>query len=217
MHDNLFNNTHVDISIGWTARIRPPSQQWNGRVVLLLHGWTGDENIMWIFARKLPENCYIIAPRAPLFCPDGGYAWAIPENDHRPGIDIYLNHCTSLLDRLQNWIPEVSHDFRLDLIGFSQGAAMAYAMCVATNPMKIAPLGGYVPPGLEDSLGGRSLLGAKFFIAHNTDDSVVPVEESRRAVEIFSTRGADVKFCESNGGHKVSTTCFTALDNFLRD
>lgn len=218
MQNNFLNHSHVDVSFGWTARIRPPvTQPWNKRVVLLLHGWTGDENIMWIFARKLPQDCYVIAPRAPLFCPDGGYAWAIPENDHRPGIEIYLNHCENLLHRLKNWIPEVLTDFRLDVIGFSQGAAMAYAMCVATNPVKVAPLGGYIPPGLADSLENRSLSSVNFFIAHNTDDSIVPVDESRRAVNLLSSKGADVQFCESSGGHKVSTACFNALDNFLGD
>lgn len=217
MQNNLLEETQVIISKGWSARIRPPTQPWNRRLIFLLHGWTGDENIMWIFARKLPVNCYIIAPRGPLLCPDGGYAWAIPKKDKRPDIDTYLEHCHGLLERLVGWIPEIVPDIRLDAIGFSQGAAMAYSMCLAAKLGKVAPLAGYIPPGLEEKLVGLDLSNLKCFIAHNSDDNLVPIEESRRAVDLLSSRGAAVQYCENKGGHKVSTACFNALDAFLSD
>ena len=48
----------------WTLRVRPGSGR-DARVMLLLHGWTGDENSMWAFARDLPASAWLIAPRAP--------------------------------------------------------------------------------------------------------------------------------------------------------
>jgi len=59
----------------WVLRIRESEGDGPHPVTLLLHGWTGDENFMWIFARKLPENYLLIAPRTLHPTPIGGYSW----------------------------------------------------------------------------------------------------------------------------------------------
>ncbi len=217
MQTKILEETSIIQADGWIARVRPPTQPWNGRIVLLLHGWTGDENTMWIFARKLPIHCWMVSPRGPLTCPDGGYAWAIPSEGKRPDQQVYLRQCEGLIDHLGKWIPEYSSDTRLDIVGFSQGAAMTYTMCLASSPTKVAPLAGYLPSGLDEKIKKRDLSFLSMFIAHNTDDKLVPVEESRNASTLFSNSGANVKYCENSGGHKVSTTCFNALDSFLSD
>jgi predicted esterase len=217
MQIRILEETKIIDSDGWIARVRPPTEKWNGRVILLLHGWTGDENIMWIFARKIPTNCWMIAPRGPLTSLEGGFAWAIPQNGKRPDITQFLNHVTELLKRLPIWVPAYTNNSRLDIVGFSQGAAMTYAMCLKTKPTKIAPLAGYLPPGFEDRLGQLNLSGLHAFIAHNTDDSIVSVEESKKAADLFSAHGADVQYCDSIGGHKITSSCFHGLDKFLQD
>lgn len=197
--------------------MRPPNAPWNNRVVLFLHGWTGDENIMWIFARKVPVNCWMVAPRGPLKSPEGGYAWAIPTNGRRPDIAQYLENASALIEQLPAWIPEFSARTRLDVVGFSQGAVMTYAMCLRKAPLKAAPLAGYLPPGFSEHVNGLDLAGMQLFIAHNADDRMVSVEESQKAALLFKQHGAQVEYCESTGGHKLSSTCFHGLDNFLRD
>jgi hypothetical protein len=55
---------------GWTLRIRMPEVPGPYPVVLLLHGWKGTEDVMWVFAGQLPENALIIATRAPFMADD---------------------------------------------------------------------------------------------------------------------------------------------------
>lgn len=217
MQIRILEETKIVPAAGWIARVRPPTEPWNGRVVLLLHGWTGDENIMWIFARKLPVNCWMVAPRGPLHSTEGGFAWAIPQNGERPDISQFSSHSKELIKRLPDWIPAFSRNTRLDIIGFSQGAAMTYAMCLETTPTKIAALAGYMPPGFEDRLKNHNLSGMQVFIAHNTDDIVVSVEESKKAASLLAVQGANVQYCDSTGGHKISSSCFHGLDKFLLD
>ncbi len=40
----------------WTVRVRKPEGEGPHPVMLLLHGWMGDENAMWVFASRLPKN-----------------------------------------------------------------------------------------------------------------------------------------------------------------
>ena len=43
--------------------------------VVMVHGWKGDETVMWIFKQTIPPGVAIITPRAPLAVDDGGYGW----------------------------------------------------------------------------------------------------------------------------------------------
>ena len=63
-----------------TLRLRPASQT-PRRLLLLIHGWTGDENSMWVFARNLPSDDWIIAPRAPHAAETFGYSWRSRHGD----------------------------------------------------------------------------------------------------------------------------------------
>ncbi|MEI8130821.1 MAG: hypothetical protein WCG34_00205 [Leptolinea sp.] len=217
MQIRILDETKIVESKGWIARVRPPSGKWNGRVVLLLHGWTGDENIMWIFARKIPTNSWMVAPRAPHPIPEGGFAWVVPQNGTRPDITQFSKQTEEILKRLPDWVPDFSDDTRLDIIGFSQGAALTYTFCLETTLTKIAPLAGYLPPGFEDRLKTRNLNGLQVFIAHNTDDTVVSVEQSKKATYLFLAQEATVQYYDSTGGHKLSSSCFHRLDKFLLD
>ena len=57
-------------------RIRPAMVKAR-RLLVLIHGLTGDENSMWVFVRNLKEDYWIIAPRAPYNAehPAGGFSW----------------------------------------------------------------------------------------------------------------------------------------------
>ena len=44
-------------------------------VLIVLHGWTGDENSMWIFSPRLPKNALMVAPRGLYKTMDSGYSW----------------------------------------------------------------------------------------------------------------------------------------------
>ena len=49
------NNTSLEIFENWTLRVRTPAHT-PARVLLMLHGWAGDENSTWVFARNFPTD-----------------------------------------------------------------------------------------------------------------------------------------------------------------
>lgn len=212
------NEPYTIFDRGWILRLRPPQNlAASSRILLLLHGWTGDENVMWIFARGASPDAWIYAPRGPIQAPDGGYGW-LPHAEKLPTLADFSRVASDLMDAYVRWTSEaqVAH-LPVDVMGFSQGAAMAYALA-AFYPEKIArviALAGFLPSD-ETRPGGYDVLQDKpIYIAHGTKDATIPVGLARSAVSRLQSSGARVTYCESDTGHKLSASCLKSLDAFL--
>lgn len=206
---------------GWTLRIRPAAVQ-PARLLLMLHGWTGDENSMWVFARDLPPEEWVIAPRAPHSTEPSGYSWR-PNADGdsaRPSLEMFQPSIQELVEMVDAYAISTGIDAsRFDVLGFSQGAALASVMGML-YPERIEKLGilaGFVPRGAGDLIARRPLAGKRVFMAHGSQDPLVPIERARRSVEMLEQAGAKVVFCESEVGHKISVDCMRSLRAYLQD
>jgi phospholipase/carboxylesterase len=202
---------------GWTVRWRPPQDETPVPALLMLHGWTGDEDVMWIFAPRLPERVVLIAPRAPHPAPRGGYSWtqrlgpAWPTfADFTPAVDGLLGLLTP------DNFPGVDFQ-RLLVAGFSQGAALTYSL-TARAPERVqaaAGLAGFLPEAMPAPQSIPGLAGKPLFVTHGTQDEIVPVARGRQAVDWFEQAGAQVSYCEDAVGHKLSASCFRSLETFF--
>jgi len=128
---------------GLTARLRPPIVDIDPLMVLLVHGWTGDEQSMGVFARSMPKNCWLVAPRAPFATEDGGYSWV--ESPH--SLDVPFEEFVLSANRLVEWVDRldeipVSVRQQFHLVGFSQGAALCYTLAL-TYPHRTTRLADY--------------------------------------------------------------------------
>ena len=203
----------------WTLRIRKTDHP-SPRLLLMLHGFTGDENSMWVFARDLPSHYWIVAPRALHVAEPGGYSWRPPQDGTfgRPSLEQLRPAAEALIRLVDAYQLSAKIDARVfDLMGFSQGAAMSnlLAFLYPERIRKTGILAGFVPSGLDELVAQRPLTGKPFFVAHGTKDETVPVERARASIEILEQAGAQVTYCEDEVGHKVSLTCLRALKDFL--
>lgn len=205
----------------WTLRVRE-SDHPNARLLLLIHGFTGDENSMWVFARDLPEHYWIVAPRAPYTEETGGYSWRSSRfgNLDEPGLDWLRQSAEALIRLVDAYSSSVRIDASVfDVMGFSQGAGVCNVLTFL-HPQRVRKTGilaGFVPSGLEELVSGRPLEGKPFFVAHGTKDETVPVERARESIALLEQAGAQVTSCEDDVAHKVSMTCLRALKQFLTD
>lgn len=204
------------IDESWTVRILPPALQGGSRSILLLHGLTGDETVMWIFSRNLPRDAWLFAPRAPHAAPGGGYRWITSAGDW-PALDDFSVSAANLKEAYARWAAKLGAPAQVyDVMGFSQGAALAYALA-ALHPQqvrRVITLAGFLPT--EDSFPGRysRLEGKKVYIAHGSQDRTIPVEKARQAVSVLESAGCQVTYCESDVGHKLSASCLRGLNDF---
>jgi phospholipase/carboxylesterase len=208
---------------GWTMRVHHAVQE-PARFMLLLHGWTGDENSMWVFARKFPADMWIAAPRGPHAAKEGGYSWralrSVQDSDW--GLPTLLD-LKPAADSLIRMVDDVSASIdvdatQFDVAGFSQGGALTnlLALLYPQRIRKVAVLAGFMPGGVDDLLARHVLAGKQFFVAHGIQDNLVPVERARQSIELLEQAGAQVTFCEAEVGHKVSADCLRGLETFFK-
>jgi phospholipase/carboxylesterase len=193
-----------------------------GKLMLLLHGLSGDENSMWVFTRHFPQDYYCASPRAIFPAVDSGYTWRALDLSRQGSLPAAyelkqaVEAVLKFVDGWSNSVPMEAQQF--DVMGFSQGAALTYLLALMHPERvgKFAALSGFIPEGAEEFLNPNSFAGKKIFVAHARQDEMVAVEKARSAVRQLSAVGANVTYCETDGGHKVSKDCMRSLDEFLR-
>ncbi len=71
----------------------------------------------------------------------------------------------------------------------------------------MAALSGFIPEHAEEMLTSKKFSGKSIFITHGRKDELIQVEQARRAAALLTSAGAQVVYCESDAGHKVSVEC----------
>ena len=215
----MINHSEVLYLPRWTVRWQGVNGEGNHPVVVLLHGWTGDEDSMWIFASRLPEHTVLIAPRGFYSTLSGGYGWQVDIKTSWPSIEDLqpaVNELISLLGLTTFHGIDLS---RVNLLGFSQGAALAFTFMIL-HPNRVQTIGslsGFLPEDAEYYLPSSSLKGKIVFIAHGEIDELVPISRAQRSVELLMKCGAEVIFCTDNVGHKLSASCFRSMEAFYQN
>src|SRR5215510_4783338 len=121
------NNTSLISFENWTLRIRESTDP-APRLMLLIHGFTGDENSMWVFARDLPSHYWVVAPRAIYVGEPGGYSWRPLqfENMNQLSLDQLRDSAEALIRLVDGYSASIGLDASVfDVMGFSQGGAMS--------------------------------------------------------------------------------------------
>ena len=214
-------NTELIEFNGWTLRISP-SHSASPRLLVLIHGWTGDENSMWVFTRALSPDYWMIAPRAPYAGEPSGFSWRPAETfaEGRPTLKMFLPAAEALIHFIDEYAAPLKLDaLQFDLMGFSQGAAMVnvMGMLYPERVRKMGVLAGFVPMGSDELILKKPLTGKNIFVAHGTQDQMIPIELARASMKLLEQAGAQVTYCEDEVGHKLSANCLRALETYLKD
>jgi len=206
---------------GWTLRIRESTNP-TPRLLLMIHGITGDENSMWVFGHDMPAHYWIVAPRAPYPADPGGYSWRPPqfENMDGPSLELLKESAAALIQLVDAYSASMGIDSSVfDVIGFSQGGVLSNVLTFL-YPQRIRKAGilaGFVPSGLEELISQRPLEGKVIFVAHGTKDEMVTIDRARASINLLKQAGGIVTYCEDNVGHKMSVNCLRSLKEFLAD
>jgi phospholipase/carboxylesterase len=171
------------------------------RTLVLLHGFGADEHDLLPIARELDPSLHAISLQAPIALEYGGRAWYRLEQTPQ-GIAFDPGEVGRGEDAAFEAVEEIAAAHpRPILCGFSQGAGMALGIALRNPQLAAGVLAlSAVPPRLLPSKAP----GLKVFLAHGTQDPLLPIEVGRATRDLLARLGADVTFREYPMGHMVS-------------
>ncbi|NIM93969.1 MAG: hypothetical protein GTO18_09695 [Anaerolineales bacterium] len=198
---------------GLTALLRE-SMDPHATSFILLHGLGGDERSMWVLEHAIPAGSFIAAPRGLHELDVGGYSWVDPDIDSWPDLDDFHSSIKELEDFVigLNTVDGFNRE-RLVYMGFSQGAALAFAAASesAIRPAAVVAAAGFLPRGELNNLEGL-----RVFWGHGTLDDQVPISRARLDAERLWGMGIELHFCETEVGHKLGLECMRGLRKWFQ-
>ncbi|NLN69763.1 MAG: hypothetical protein GX142_03120 [Chloroflexi bacterium] len=203
---------------GWHFRVQHPKENTSSpRLMLLLHGYQGNENSMWLLTNPLADDYLMIAPRAPIESAENQYVWH-EIKPQWPDIGVYQQLADQLLTRVDLWLEKQMIPAKtFDLMGFSQGAVMAYALAFLRPERinRVSALAGFIPHSWKAQVNMGNIKDKPFFIAHGIRDEIIPISKAYQAAGWLKEFGAHITFCEADIGHKLGANCFKGLGDFF--
>ena len=163
---------------------QPKEIQEKNPLIILIHGYGSNEEDLFSFAPELPKNAFIVSVQAPYQVPPYGFAWYAISFD--ADMNKFSDDAQAIKSRdlLVEFIDELCAKYPIDqkdvnLIGFSQGAILSYALAV-TYPEKVnkvVALSGYFNADIMQPKADLTVYDhLKIFGSHGTVDQVIPVE-----------------------------------------
>lgn len=205
-----------------THLTRPPAGAPEGALVLL-HGRGTDEHDLLPLADVLdPERRLVaITPRAPWTFPgQPGAHWYVVRRVGFPDEETF----SASYSRLGSWLDALPEALGVPwehtvLGGFSQGAAMAFALGLGPDrpaPAGILALSGFLPSvaGHEPVLDGRE--GFPIALGHGAADPVITVDFAHQARERLLAADVDLLYRETPGmGHTIDPAFVPQLRDWV--
>jgi phospholipase/carboxylesterase len=207
-------------------RVRPAAGIARGALVLLHGRGTSEHDLLPLADALDPERRLVaVAPRGPLTLPgQPGAHWYLVRRVGFPDEETFAP-TYALLAAWLDALPDALGVpwSRTVLGGFSQGAAMSFALGLGPGPTRPRPapagilaLSGFVPhvPGYEPVLDGR--VGFPVALGHGAADPVIPVTFAHAAREELQAAGVELLYRETPGmGHTIDPAFVPELRAWL--
>ena len=189
-------------------------------LLVMLHGWgSNDYDLIHLASSISPQNYVCMSLRGLEPCterPDGefGYSWGRTESL----LSTVEDYVMSAMARVQQ-IYHI-HSQRIFLVGFSQGASVAYRLALRHDRRfaGVITLAGWLPTiGANDVLLWQSASHLRVFIGHGTGDKVVPMCAAVQSRDKLLRAGLDVTFRKYPCGHGVSPAMLRDVNHWVLD
>ena len=193
-------------------------------LILLLHGVGSNENDLFSFADKLPDNFLVISARAPITLSAGSYAWyQVDFATGKPVIN--KEQAEESRKAIIKFISQLKDLESFDanqvyLCGFSQGAIMSYSVGL-TKPdivKGIAILSGRLLDEVKPvAVTNAQLKHLNVFIAHGTNDEVLNIKYAKDANAYLLSKGIKATYKEYEEGHNINNKELNDLINWFKN
>lgn len=195
---------------------RPP-------LLVMLHGVGGNEDGLGRYTADLDPRLLILSIRAPFVNAPGAYRWFDVAFTPQ-GIDIDADEAEQSRLAVIQFINDAVMGFGADprrvyLLGFSQGATLAYGIGL-TAPAKlrgIVGIGGRVLPEIAPiAAPSAALRHLTLLIQHGRHDPVMPLARGHATRNLFVALGVMLGYREYEAAHEITPPMIVDACDFLR-
>lgn len=208
-----------------TYLVNPSKAKNNPPVLILLHGYGSSEGDLIEVAKTLDERFLTFSLRAPFKGSEVGYSWYELTRTRTNELTSNYTELKESKAKILSFISNACKAYKADstkvyLMGFSQGAIMAYDMAL-TNPKKIAGILALSGKMLEDSKTAiaetTSVAKLKFFVAHGNSDNMIPIAEAEKATEFLKTKNIkELTYKKYEMPHSISGAELNDIKTWLK-
>jgi len=186
------------------------------KVVIAIHGWTGDVSSMEPVAKslRLPDTKWVF-PQAPYKSDKSGYTWF--DGNDETGWK-YKDSFITIHSLIQDLVDQGFKHDEIFLLGFSQGACLAMEWMIR-QPFSIGgviPIAGFIK--YKDRFKIDATLeskGTQILLIHGDKDEIIHPEESEKALKLFQSLGYEVNLHILSAGHKIPLSANNLIQQFI--
>lgn len=191
----------------------------------MLHGYGSNEEDLFSFAEKLPEEFFIISVRAPLDLQPYGHAWYEIHWNNTNGKFTDEVQAIDSREKITQFIDEAIAAYPVDerevtLVGFSQGCILSFAVALSypEKVKNIVGLSGYIDQNIiKKGFEQNDFSHLAVYSSHGTMDQVIPVDWARNTRPLLDKLGIANTFSEFPVGHGVAPQNFAEIRKFLEE
>lgn len=219
MSSNLFSNRKLSL----VHLVRAPQANVDQPpLLILLHGVGGDEHGFDDILSQLDRRFLILSVRAPNEYANGGYCWFNVEFADGK-FSIHAEQAKTSWRALANFAEQATAAYnalphQTYLMGFSQGAAMAFCVML-TAPESlggIIALNGRVLPEVRPfAAASERLKNFPVLYLFGTYDNVIPVAFARESQAYLETTDVALTAREYPIGHEITAETLRAVNQWL--
>lgn len=184
----------------------------NAPLLILLHGYGSNEKDMFSLSQYMPEDFYVVTPRAPQKLSENKYAWYTLT----PPLLYKMSEVQTAIEEIKTFTEYVAEKYKVDksriyLGGFSQGAilSMGSGLIHPDTYKGILCLSGQVYPEFID-MAHQTNQDLDIFISHGYKDETLLASDMRQSLGKLTSMGYDPDFHFYDTRHTIS-------DQNLRD
>lgn len=205
---------------------KPKEESKKPPVLIIMHGYGADEHDLLSIASELPQKFLVISLQAPIPLAWGGYSWYHLE---QTATGLHGDNASRLesedivVKKLPDIIKKESGDLdNIFLLGFSQGAAMCYALVgkqnledVGIKVKGVVALSGYIPADVIPYLEKKDLSVIPFFLSHGEYDDLIAPEAMQQAQRVLLGCHASVTSKLYPVGHGMTEETITDIKDWF--
>ena len=195
------------------------------KILIMLHGYGSNYNDLISLSDFFGDDYIYISLQANHSLDLNSYCWWSLHFDVNNKIQSNFEQAKSSVESLNEFIQNgivQKYNIRNEniiLLGFSQGAMLAYALSLNfyDNYKKVIGLSGKIIEEIINLGSNNKYKDHKFYCSHGLFDQTIPISSARKASKWFNKNKINHKYQEFQSQHNLSMENIEAVKNWLKN